>query len=277
MNKKEQLHQTTMEMLSISLDIPTLPDRFLNIQNVINDTSSTLGDLTKVVETDQATAAALVKIANSTAYNPYGNPVSSLSYAISRLGREQTVSIALSMSLLYGFSMPAGIAVIRRFWAHAFAVGQVSRFLVSLTNDRHQLDTDTLFLTGLLHDIGRALLGIRIDPNYFESELSHLKGDQLIEAEIAAYGMGHAEAGACILKIWGFPQSIYDVIEIHHDHPTESVSTAICSLACAIVHQQLPNVASIEEVETQLHGTFFEDAINHPDISENPLFSFITN
>jgi len=257
----EILRQSTIDNLNSVDSLPTLPDLFLHIQTTLNNPESTLQDLTQAIERDQVITATIVKVANSSYYNPLGKSASSLSFAISRLGRTETSNIALSMALLYGFSMPTGIANMRRFWAHAFAVGQICRKICIQLPEHIQLNPDQLFLSGLLHDIGRAILGIRIDPLYFEQDFANFNGEELIQAEQKTYGLDHAEVGAIVLQHWGFPDELCQLIHQHHNNNNSTVEARILYLADNITHQHLSNIANIEEVEIQTRDPNFEAII----------------
>ena len=255
------LRQSTIDTLNSIDSLPTLPDLFLSIQSVLNTPESTLQDLTQAIERDQIITATIVKIANSSYYNPMNKPANSLSFAISRLGRTETSNIALSISLLYGFSLPTGIVNMRRFWAHAFAVGQTCRKVCAQLPKENQLNSDELFLSGLLHDIGRAILGIRIDPHYFEQDFANFHGAELIQAEQQTYGIDHAQAGAIILKQWGFPDAFCQCIRQHHSSNSCNINDKILTLADSIVHQHLSNLTTIEEVEIKTRDSEFDAMI----------------
>jgi len=260
-NPPKLLRQSTIDSLNSVDSLPTLPDLFLHIQTTLKNAESTLQDLTQAIERDQVITATIVKVANSSYYNPLGKPASSLSFAISRLGRAETSSIALSMALLYGFSIPTGIANMRRFWAHAFAVGQICRKICTQLPENIQPNPDQLFLSGLLHDIGRAILGIRIDPQYFEHDFAHFNGEELIQAEQKTYGLDHAEVGAIVLQQWGFPDELCQLIHQHHNNNNNTIEARVLYLADNITHQYLPNLANIEEVEIKTRDPNFEEII----------------
>ncbi len=250
----------TLELISITEELPTLPDRFMKIQHVLNDPHSNAGDVADVVRTDQATSVMIMKIANSPAYNPMNKPISQLPQAIARLGATETADIALSMSLLYGFAIPAGMGAIRSFWAHAYAVGLLSKHLVKkLPDPSVAADPETMFLAGLLHDIGRAILGIRVDLSYFERDEFDTSGEELIKAEESNYGVTHAEAGSAILAKWGMPDEIIEIVNEHHNQGS-SVSAKICSISNIFANEHLRNHDNIETVHTELAGGLFEQA-----------------
>lgn len=240
--------ESTLQFIGITKDLPSLPDRYARIQEVIDDSTSSAMDLARIVGTDQATSAMVLKFANSPMHNPMHQKIGTLSMAIARLGTRETGHIAMTMSLLHGFAIPAGMAQIRAFWAHAFAVALLSQHMAGLLG----MDEGELFVAGLLHDIGRAILGIRIDMAYFEGELGLLSGDQLVAAERQAYGVDHAEAGSEILRLWNFPDSIREPVASHHNVDTDSVPGKIIGLASIEAHERLPYASGIDHVEQPL-------------------------
>jgi len=141
-----------------------------------------------------------------------------------------------------------GMAQIRTFWAHAFAVALISQQMAGLLG----VDEEELFIAGLLHDIGRAILGIRVDMAYFEGQLGLLSGDQLVTAELQAYGVDHAEAGSEILKLWNFPDSVRESIASHHNEDTNSVSGKIIGLASTEAHKRFPYTTDMGSVAQTL-------------------------
>lgn len=240
--------KSTLQLIGITSDIPSLPDRYARIQEVINDPASGAADLARIVGTDQATSAMVLKFANSPFHNPMRQNIRTLSMAIARLGTRETGHIAMTMSLLYGFAIPAGMTQIRDFWAHAFAVALLSREMAALLG----VEKEELFIAGLLHDIGRAILGIRVDMAYFEGKLARLYGDELVSAECQVYGVDHAEVGAEILRLWNFPDSIRVLVANHHNEEANSVSEKIIRLASDEVHKRFPYASDIDHVEQTL-------------------------
>jgi len=240
--------ESTLQLIGITTDVPSLPDRYARIQEVIDDSTSSATDLARIIGTDQATSAMVLKFANSPMHNPMRQNIGTLSMAIARLGTRETGHVAMSMSLLHGFAIPAGMAQIRTFWAHAFAVALLSRHMAALLG----MDEGELFVAGLLHDIGRAILGIRVDMAYFEGKLGLLSGDQLVAAERQAYGVDHAEAGSEILRLWNFPDSIREPVANHHNEDTHSVPGKVIRLASMEVHKRLPYASDIDHVEQPL-------------------------
>jgi len=248
MNPSIYDRESTLQLIGMVEDIPSLPDRYAAIQKVLDDPSAGASDLAEVIGTDQATTAMILKFANSPFYMPTNQRITTLAQAIARLGAREAGHIALTMSLLYGFAIPGGMAAIRAFWAHAFAVAMLAKHMARLLG----MNADELFTTGLLHDIGRAVLGIRVDMGYFEGPLAGMQGEALVAAEREAYGVDHAEAGEAILKLWNIPEIIRAPIAAHHDKATTDIVARVLQLADAEAHLRLQPSADIESVPGHL-------------------------
>ncbi|MBL4775565.1 MAG: HDOD domain-containing protein [Mariprofundus sp.] len=241
--------KSTLELLQFSEDLPSLPDRFVKIQNIAQNPDSSANDLANIIRSDQATTVMILKFANSPAYNPLGNAISELSKAIARLGNKESVHIATAMSLMYGIILPTGMANIRIFWAHAFAVALVAEKIAkSIDPAQQHSNHETAFMAGLMHDIGRAALGMRVDFAYFERETGHLNEDELIKSEETHYGVNHAEAGAHLLQLWHFPDDLCQAVAEHHLIDSSLFLANVCYMANEYIHEHLPERTSFEEV-----------------------------
>jgi len=256
---------STLELLKFSEDLPSLPDRFVKIQNVAQDPDSNAEDLAQVIRSDQATTVMILKFANSPAYNPSNTPISELSKAIARLGTKEAVHIATAMSLMYGMILPTGMANIRVFWSHAFAVALVTEHLVKTVDPAQQhCSHEAAFMAGLLHDIGRAALGMRVDFSYFEHETGHLHEQDLIKSEEKHYGVNHAEAGMHILRLWNFPDDLCMAVAEHHLAESPLFLARVCYLANQFTNEHLPERTAFDNVSDIV---FEKLELSPPDIS----------
>jgi len=263
--------ESMLELIGLIKDIPTLPDRFLRIQHVIEDSASSVADLIETIHTDQATCTMILKVANSTARNPSGRTISTLSQAISLLGRKEVGYISLSMSLMYGFALPMGMAHVRAFWVHAFGTAMITEFLARRVDPGGtRINDKVAFMAGLLHDIGRAVIGLRVDISYFESQLIQLHGDELIAAEQQSYGIDHAKVGAYTLALWNFPPELVDAVAGHHQADSDNILAQMIRIACRLTHEHIPYDLQIEAVPAFLQ-TMLPEAITPELIVELAL------
>lgn len=232
-------------------NIPTLPDRFLKIREVIIHPHSSSDDLSDIIETDIATSSTLLKIANSVPYNPHGRSLSSLPHAVARLGVMASAEVAMSMSLLQTFTTTKSVNRVHAVWAHSYAVGMISKHFYQRLKTPLTTQISTVFMMGLLHDVGQVILATRVDQSYFDRDFPPLHSQALCDAEQALYGIDHAEVGAIVMGCWGLPSILIESTLNHHRHSDDTASN-LCELAELFVSQHWPNLQHIEEVQQLL-------------------------
>jgi HD-like signal output (HDOD) protein len=262
--------ESTLELLSCCKDLPSLPDRFVKIQNVIQDSDSGAKDLAEVIRSDQATSTMILKVANSVLFNPTNVPIGELSKAVARLGSREVSHIATTMSLMYGLILPAGMSNIRAFWAHAFGAAIVSeRLAKQLDPAQENCSHERAFMMGLLHEIGRVALGLRVDFSYFEGEMGHLHGDALIQAEEACYGVNHAEAGMHLMRLWNFPEDICLAMGEYHKPESHLFLAKICNVADQYIYTHLPEHTTFECIYEKVTETMAESPFDLSAFSDS--------
>lgn len=254
---------STLELLAFSEDLPSLPDMFVKIQSIAQDPDSGAADLAVVIRSDQATTAMILKFANSPAYNPTNTAIGELSQAIARLGARETVHIATAMSLMYGLILPTGMANIRVFWSHAFAVAMTAEHMARACDPNERYGHhERAFMAGLLHDIGRAALGMRVDFSYFEHETGCLHESALIDAEEAYYGVNHSEAGMRLLQLWLFPDDICQAVAEHHNPDSTFFLSKVCYLANQFTNAHVPDQTPFDAVADTVKQALAEHPVD---------------
>lgn len=169
----------------------------------------------------------------------------------------------MAMSLMYGIILPTGMANIRRFWSHAFAVAMVcEEFSRRLEPAAAPAQHESAFMVGLLHDIGRAALGMRVDFSYFEREMGHLNGQKLTAVEEDFYGVSHAEAGDHLLRLWHMPESLCQAVAEHHKPYTKSRLARLCFHANLFVNRHLPEHFQFEEIVSIIKNALEEHPVD---------------
>ncbi len=207
--------QIRQDILNEIDGVPDMPISTAKVIELANTPHVNMGELSKAIELDPGLTLNILRIANSPYYG-CSRDISSINQAIVRLGTEvlfqmvMTTSVSPMVSLpVRGYDMPAGA-----LWEHSMAVAIGAECVANILEYKHP---DYTFTAGLLHDIGKIILGtfIEIDPNIifkiaFEENLSFEK----VEAQIL--GIDHAEIGAELLKKWNLPDHIVDIVRCHH-------------------------------------------------------------
>ena len=206
------------ENLIINLEcidsLPTLPNVFLRVSQMLNDPMVTAKKLAEVIETDQAIAMKLLKIVNSPFFG-FSRKIMTVQDAVVLLGFSATKNTVMTISVIRTLNHESKVEEfnMQDFWKHSIATGLVSRYLAKKT----QVDAEKAFVAGILHDIGKIIL-----EQYFQEEMEkvlHLMRTQKIsfyEAELQVYKGTHCDLGSYLADKWNLPLPLIEVIDMHH-------------------------------------------------------------
>jgi putative nucleotidyltransferase with HDIG domain len=197
--------------------IQTLPPFPATIQKVIalaGDPDSSLTELVAVVRFDQAITANILRICNS-AYFGLRRPVDNVNDAIMHMGKKNVLRAVMAAGLSRYFRTQKGYDVKGGdLWEHAVAVALMSQICAARLS---RPDDPRLFTAGVLHDIGKMVLGEFVHESWPKiQELVENKKYSFLEAEEEVIGVNHAELGGEIALIWKFPDEILKAIAFHH-------------------------------------------------------------
>jgi len=214
-------------------NLPTLPTILQKIIDLTERRSANAHDLGRLLSKDPSISAVILKLVNS-AY--YGNlrHIASIDHAIVLLGFQMIKTIAMGVTI-YGDRTGSGGRFDReKFWQHSLGTASLARVIATEAALPDHLDGDTVFLSGLLHDVGKVIL-----DNYFPDDYGRVteivaeRGVWIGVAEREVMGLDHAEAGYHLARKWQFPHAIADAIRHHHqpEHCPEDHG-----FLCATVH-----------------------------------------
>jgi putative nucleotidyltransferase with HDIG domain len=195
-------------------EISTLPQIAVRVMEVANDPNSGPIDLKRVVESDPALSARIIRCVNSSAY-ARRIKTTNLQEAIAYLGMKQIRNLAMTASISELFSVDEKIGPYCRsqLWRHLVSVGICARLIAMR---RKMPNFEEAYLAGLLHDIGIVLEDQYAHPG-FVAVLRGLAGAKtLIEAERAMLGFDHAVLGEAVATNWRFPEAVTASIRHHH-------------------------------------------------------------
>ncbi|MEQ8693337.1 MAG: HDOD domain-containing protein [Pseudomonadales bacterium] len=185
------------------LDLPSLPEVALEIQDVADSDTVSAQSLSLVIGKDAGLAAQLVRIANSPMFRATRS-IDDLSQAISRLGVDYSANIVTGLAMRQMFQATSEMVdnKLRQVWKMSTEVASWSALLCKKYT---QLRPDQATLAGLTHCIGvLPILG------WVEEHDNMIRDSMTLDRVIDSL---HPTIGTMILKHWNFAEEIVSVPE----------------------------------------------------------------
>ncbi len=210
--------------------LPTIPEAALKISRLADNENTTVQEIVSVINEDPAIASQLLKVANSPFYGFLGE-VSNIDHAVALLGFREIKSVALASAILSNHFSGSRVVdkQLKQLWKHSTLTGFVARLLGDQLGDP---DIASLFLAGLIHDLGSIII-IRYMQEEYKILLAQIdsNGGDVSALEKKILGASHSEIGALALKKWKFPPKLISSTLYHHqpwrDQGFTSLSTMI--------------------------------------------------
>jgi HD-like signal output (HDOD) protein len=212
--------------------LPTLPEVAAQVRKLVNDPNATDRQISRLIGSDPALTARLLKVVNSPGYRGQSK-IENIQAAVTRLGSGQVRNLvtALVMQQLY---QSKGTQLtkqrLKTLWAHSAKVATISYVLASRFT---KLEPDQALLGGLIHDIGvlpilrraETYTQLANDPEALEEVIKHL----------------HTVIGPFILEEWDFSPELVAVTSLHEDlwRNEESTVTYVDVVIVANLHSYL--------------------------------------
>jgi len=200
-------------LIGNDIQIPTLPSIAVMILEAVRDEDSSLESLAKVVSSDPALAARVLKVTNSSLYG-LRNKVSTIKQAISILGLNALKNIALSFVIVESFQDESDSDFnFSFFWKRAVTAAVAADMIARHMKHKN----DEALVCGLLQDIGVVIFFLAKGQEYgciFDEKKVNDAPIAVLEKKL--FGIDHQEVGAAALDLWGLPASIVEPIRYHH-------------------------------------------------------------
>jgi putative nucleotidyltransferase with HDIG domain len=225
------------DLLRGYVEVSSLPTVFTRINEAVNNPRSSMNEIGKIISEDAGLTARLLMVVNSAFFN-FPQRIESIPKAISIVGTQQLRDLALATSIIKLFrGIPDDLVNMEKFWKHSIGVGIIARTLAAF---RREMNVERFFVGGILHDVGRLLMFMKIPDLYREAIVrAKANGELLFVAEQERIGFDHAAAGRALLQQWKLPNYLEEVVAFHHKPNLAErfpVETAIVHVADIIAH-----------------------------------------
>ena len=189
-------------------NLPSPPAVALRIIELAQDPGADLNATAQAIGVDPALTARMLRVANSPLYAGRRR-VDNLPQALTLLGLNATISLALGFSLAQGMRGSGDARDQERIWRRSVLTAMAARLLGQQANLKR---AESLMLAGLLQDIGRLALLQAMPEEY--SALCAGAGDNaaLLAQERERFDADHTDVGAWLARRWNLPDYLVEAI-----------------------------------------------------------------
>jgi putative nucleotidyltransferase with HDIG domain len=227
----------TEEVLRLVGEIPPFPRVVARLVDRIKDPAATLAELADIISGDPALCAFVLRMANSPLHRRGFAAAATLtvSRAVNILGRRALESVVLSYavrSLVRRSSLLENL-----LWEHCIAAAVAAAEIIGRVQSKQ---TETAYVCGLLHDVGKMLLLARFPDSMGSIIQDQYNGCQewdncssvILERE--RIGIDHCRVGAVALDVWQCGEEAVVSCAYHHrprDAAGRSIMPAVVCMA----------------------------------------------
>jgi len=222
--------------------LPSAPKAFQEILSCLQEPSASMTDVARIIGRDVGMTANVMKMVNS-AFFGARQPIVTTDRAVAYLGLDTLGALVLAHSV-FKSGRPTAMAgfSLERLWGHSLQTALAAR-AIAFIEKLSAAEAERAFLAGVLHDVGKIVFATRTIPT-LGAAMSVAEHGALMQAH-------HAEVGAYLLGLWGFPNPIVEAVAFHHIPSfatTEGLGLAgLIHVANHLVHQRHAQTSSAAE------------------------------
>lgn len=195
-------------------DLPVMPAPILRVMHLAGEPTSSASQLAEAICAEPALAGRVLRFANSAYYGMAGQ-VTTIQGGVVLLGIKTVRNLAMVAASHCWFGEGAEAAAHKESWDHAIGVAAAANALAALKCPEL---ANEAFCSGLLHDIGKLVLSVRLGDTH-EVIVQRAAEQKMTpyEAETSVLGFNHAELGFELGKKWNLPERLLQTIRYHHE------------------------------------------------------------
>jgi putative nucleotidyltransferase with HDIG domain len=219
-------HRALKEIVSQIDSLPTLPAIYVELVDELESEDASIEKIGDIISKDIGLTAKILKMVNSSFFG-LRQQITSPAKAVSLLGLDLIKAIVLTHGTFDKFKnlKYPGLSL-EKMWEHAMITGALAK-IIAKESGLDRKASDTAFMAGLLHDIGRLLIAAYLPDSYrVIAKRIEEKSISMVDAETEVIGTTHAAIGAYLIGLWGLPDAILEAAAFHHTPMGKNLNTA---------------------------------------------------
>ncbi|MFA6286433.1 MAG: HDOD domain-containing protein [Opitutaceae bacterium] len=192
------------------------------LAGLVNSEQSYTSQIAEIIRRDPSLTARLLRMVNSV-YFGLSAKVNNIEEAVLYLGLRQIRELSMATPVIEDMERISSSSMKlpwRELWQHSIGTAIMTREILATTN--LLVDDDTDYIIGLLHNVGKVVLGTAWQSE-FEKVIGadHADAEAVCAAERALVGWDHAAIGGYYLERHQLAPEIVESVR-HHAHPGEA-------------------------------------------------------
>jgi len=263
--------QTNWEKVLTDSQLISLPEVYIKLQQLIYSDDYSLADIVETISFDPSITARLLRMVNSSFFG-LASEVNTVAHAINYLGAKQVHDLVLATSMADTFSdMNTAAFSMKQFWKKSIYCAIFAQDLAALCDEKN---SERLFITGLLHNMGHLMMRQSIPDLILQAEeLTRQQQIPMFKAEQQLIGFDFAQMGAELLNKWNLPGNLTTAIKYQlnpsqaEEYQMDAAILHISSFMTRLFDQELP----VENPSEALGEQLAESAVNLTKINNEQL------
>ena len=195
--------------------LPPFPATVSKTLELLNKKDVSIDSVADSIKFDPSLTSNILRLCNSS-YFSLKRTISNINEALVYVGLSQLRKMLMmtGTKFFYDKKQEGYEAARGELWKHSLSVSIISEIINKKIKTS---ETDSVFVAGLLHDIGKLVLSEFVIEEAGKIE-EMVENDKIsfLEAEGKLFSTNHAELGGRILKMWNFDPSIVSAVSKHH-------------------------------------------------------------
>lgn len=207
-----------------------IPQIALKVIRMIHSDKVSMNAIAAEIRQDNVLSAKVIQLSNSV-FVSASRKIESIDEALVYMGEKRILLMTVSIfTELYYQKADKGYSLCKGgLHQHAVGVALIAEKFAQLTG---VASPDLAYTAGLVHDIGKTVLDQFVADDYplLYRKLMENNNQSIEKTEKEILGMSHTEIGARLARTWALPDSLTEVIALHHNPEKATVNPHLTNL-----------------------------------------------